>query len=118
MPWKSVVKFTARSQLLDFFCEVRTHITRRTPNFSRQFGAAVDNGNQIFKVPDGVKSFLPLPAKAPSFEAQKYTGATYRIFKPFSSSSSSACSIAGRYHVFENPRMFSSRGITSSVVVF
>ena len=46
MPWNSVVKCMARSQLLDFFREVRTHITRRTRNFSRQFGAAVDNGNQ------------------------------------------------------------------------
>src|SRR6267154_4643151 len=57
-------------------------------------------------------------ARASSFEAQKYTGATNRIFNPFSSSRSSECSIAGRYHEFEKPRTFGSSGITSSVVVF
>ena len=61
---------------------------------------------------------VPRPAKASSFEAQKYTGVTNRIFKPFSTSRSSAWSIAGRYQVFENPRIFASSGITSSVVVF
>src|SRR6202022_3134741 len=47
---KSVVKLSNREQLLDFLREVRTHIVRRSLNFSDQFGAAVDNGNQIFKV--------------------------------------------------------------------
>src|SRR5258705_11518392 len=49
------------------------------------------------------KSFLPRPAKASIFEAQKYTAATNRIFSSCSSSRSSAWSIAGRYHEFENP---------------
>src|SRR5258708_27876678 len=64
MPWKSVVKFTARSQLLDFFREVRTHVARRNLDFTHQFGAAIDNGNQIFKVPAGVKIILAPAGKS------------------------------------------------------
>jgi hypothetical protein len=116
--WKSIAKLANREQLLDFLGEVGTHIIRRSLNFPHQFSAAVANGNQVFKIAARGKSFLPRPAKASNFEAQKYTGATNRIFKPFSSSRPSECIIAGSYHVFENPRIFASRGMTSSVVVF
>jgi len=38
LAWKRIVKLTDRNQLLDFLREVRTHIARRSLNFSHQFG--------------------------------------------------------------------------------
>ena len=58
MTWKRIVKLANRNQFLDFRREIRTHIARRSLNFSHQFGTAVDNSNQIFKVSAGVKIIL------------------------------------------------------------
>ena len=58
MSWKGIVKLANRNQILDFLREVRTHVARRSLNFSHQFGTPVDNGNQIFKVSTRVKIIL------------------------------------------------------------
>jgi hypothetical protein len=66
---------------------------------------------------DGIPSQSPRSPNASNFEAQKYTAFTIKIFRPGSNSGSSAVAIAGSYHVFLNPKMLPSSGITSRVVV-
>src|ERR1035438_8476668 len=61
MAWKSIVKLANRNQFLDSLREIRTHIARCTLDFSHQFGTAIDNGNQIFKVSTRVK-IIPTPS--------------------------------------------------------
>ena len=117
MARKSIVKLTNRNQLLDFFGEVGTNIARRSLNFSHQFGTAIDNGNQIFKVPTGVKIIRAPAGEGFEFRSAKIYRRNQSNLQTLSNSRSSAWSIAGRYHVFENPKIFSSSGITSSVVV-
>ena len=57
-PGSASLNFANRNQALDLLREVSAHIARRSLNFSHQFGAAIDNGDQIFKVPAGVKIIL------------------------------------------------------------
>ncbi len=69
MAWKGVVKFADRNQFPDFLCEVRTHIVRRSLNFAHQFGPAVHNGNQVFKISAPGKIILSSARKSFEFRS-------------------------------------------------
>lgn len=118
MSWESVPKRRDRNQRFDLLCDVAAHITLGRPNFPDQFTTSVDNGDQVFEILTRREISLTASSKCLKLRSTKYTGLTKRIFNPLSSSRSSAWSIAGRYHVFANPRILASSGMTSRVVVF
>jgi hypothetical protein len=62
-----------------------------------------------------IKSRRPRPLNASIFVARKYGAVTTRISKSRNSRCMVAASIAARYQRLENPRIFSSRGMTSRI---
>jgi hypothetical protein len=63
-PGRSAVKRRDRSQPLDFLAQVTAHIALRSSNFSEQFGAAVDNSNNVFQIPAPGKIIISAPLKS------------------------------------------------------
>ncbi len=63
MAGESVVKRRDRNQPFDFLRQVTAHIALCSLNFSEQFGATVDNSNQVFKISTPGEIILTAPRK-------------------------------------------------------